>query len=286
MQIVPPVRISNTLLIQIRFCESDICVQRYYFFFKYKNFLSKKNHFPFLARNLQRKIIVILFDDMKYSSHILFCDDDLNMSIVVADFLRSKGYDVDEVHDEELALDKIGRSYYDLCLLNLHQTHTDGAELLRNIHLMAETLPIIVFVKDTNLEAILMAYELGCDDYMVKPLSIDLLVHKIEAILRRVQLRLTSEQKKFQIGDMSFDAIEQTLNGKHLSARESDLLLMLCQNKDDVVDRHQILRSLWKSDDHFSSRSLCVYINHLRGVLAPSHARILAVHGRGYKLLY
>jgi DNA-binding response OmpR family regulator len=88
------------------------------------------------------------------------------------------------------------------------------------------------------------------------------------------------------LGELHYDSIAQTLDGHHLSTRENDLLLMLCQNINNLVERNYILMSLWGEDTYFNARSLSVYINHLRKYLGEkSNLRILSVHGKGYKLV-
>jgi DNA-binding response OmpR family regulator len=129
------------------------------------------------------------------------------------------------------------------------------------------------------------AFQLGCDDYQFKPFTMDILICRIEAILRRVRALEENKQKIFDLNGHTFDSLHQTFDGQHLSSRESDLLLMLCRHEGDVVDRHRILSALWKEDNAFTSRSLGVFINHLRQFLTPAGYEIIAVRYRGYKLV-
>ena len=94
-----------------------------------------------------------------------------------------------------------------------------------------------------------------------------------------------NKQKVFELNGKVFDAVHQTFDGKHMSSRESDLLLMLCRHEGDVVDKHRILVALWKEDNAFTARSLGVYINHLRQFLRPANYEIIAVRYKGYKLV-
>ena len=223
---------------------------------------------------------------LKTTSKILLCDEDVSLATVVADFLRTKGYDVDRESDGQETLNSLCQTHYDLCLLSLDLRTKSGIEVLEEIRQMGSTLPIIVLTNSTNMEVILSAYEQGCDDYMTKPLSIELLVYKMEALLRRSRNYWENKPKTFDLDGLFFDGIEQKLDGQHLPSRESDLLLLLCQNKDELVDKHLILRSLWNNDDVFASRSLRVYINHLRKLLVQTSVHIQSVRGKGYKLNY
>ena len=129
------------------------------------------------------------------------------------------------------------------------------------------------------------AFQLTCDDYQTKPFSMDILICRIEAILRRTRKEEENKQRIFSLNGVTFDSVHQTIDGKHLSGRESDLLLMLCRNEGEIVDKHTILASLWKEDNAFTARSLGVFINHLRGHLKPAGYTILSVRYRGYKLI-
>lgn len=92
---------------------------------------------------------------------------------------------------------------------------------------------------------------------------------------------------EFELSGVHFDSVHQTLADHHLSSRESDLLLMLCRNKNQMVAKSRILQSLWGQDNYFASRSLSVYIYHLRKLLEETKCsmQILSVHGKGYKLV-
>ena len=114
----------------------------------------------------------------------------------------------------------------------------------------------------------------------------DILICKIEAILRRCRVFLETEQVEWKLGNLLFDSVRQQLGNKHLSSRENDLLKMLCMNMNNLVDRNRILMSIWGADTYFNARSLSVYINHLRKYMGEdTPVRIMSVHGKGYKLV-
>ena len=114
----------------------------------------------------------------------------------------------------------------------------------------------------------------------------DILICKIEAILRRYRLNVDSEQVEWQLGGLHYDSVRQQLGDRHLSSRENDLLKMLCVNMNNLVDRNRILMSIWGADTYFNARSLSVYINHLRKYMGEgTPVRIMSVHGKGYKLV-
>lgn len=217
--------------------------------------------------------------------HIALADDDVNLSTVLADYLVARSYRVDVFRDGQSVLAAIRQGHYDLCILDINMPNGTGYEVLKELRRTANDIPVIMLTGRQAREDILRAYELGCDDYVTKPFSMDILICRIEAVVRRSRLAAVSTQTKFLLGSKQFDSVRQTMDGEHMSARESDLLLMLCRNMDQLVERHVILCAIWNTDDIFSSRSLSVYINHLRGYLEDTGMRIIGVHGKGYKLV-
>ena len=220
------------------------------------------------------------------NAKILIIDGDISLSTVLSDYFRSRGYASHAVGSGQEGLDFLSKTYADLVLMEIQGVGMNGYDLLREIHHRMPELPIIVLTTRTDRESQMRAFQLGCDDYQFKPFSMDILIYRIEAILRRIRKREESKQRIFNLNGHAFDATRQTFDGEHLSGRESDLLLMLCRNEDEVVDRHRILASLWKEDNAFTARSMGVYINHLRRFVEPAKYSIVAVRGKGYKLVF
>ena len=222
---------------------------------------------------------------MAVNTKLLIIDSDISLATVLCDYLGSRGYKAHSVSQAREALTAIEQSHHDLVLMELQGLGMNGYDLLREIRHRQPLLPVIILTTRSEREDQMRAFQLGCDDYQLKPFSMDLLICRIEAILRRVRQDEESKQRIFDLDGHSFDAIHQTFDGRHLSGRESELLLMLCRHKDEIVDRHRILASLWKEDNAFTSRSLGVFINHLRTFLRPIGYNILAIRGKGYKLV-
>ena len=221
-----------------------------------------------------------------YRLHILLCDDDINLTTMLADYLRANGHEVATVANGDECLAKLVSFRPDVCLLDLNMPQKDGFETLEAIREMYAWLPVIVISGRTAQEDIVRAFKLGADDYMTKPLAIEILKCRIEALMRRSRVNEQHKETTFDLNGVHFDAIRQTLGEEHLPARENELLLMLCRNMNTLVDRHFILRSIWRDDNYFVSKSLSVYMNHLRHRLANTGYSILGVHGRGYKLIH
>lgn len=219
-------------------------------------------------------------------TNILLVEDDASLSTVLADYLRSKGYTVETANNGKEAWELILVKHYDLVISDIMMPKMNGFELLKLLRAQHITLPIIMLSAKTERDDIMLAYELGCDDYVTKPFSMDILICKVEAVLRRFRMTNESKQTEWQLGELVFDSVRQLLGNQHLSSRENDLLKMLCQNMNNLVDRNRILMSIWGADTYFNARSLSVYVNHLRNYLGEdTPIRIMSVHGKGYKLV-
>lgn len=219
-------------------------------------------------------------------TNILLIEDDINLNTVLADYLRSKGYEVETAADGEEAWEFLSKKHYDIILSDIMMPNMNGWQLLKSLQDANNSTPVIITSAKTDREDIIRGYQLGCDDYVTKPYSMDILICKIEAVVRRCHAKDKNENMDFDLDGIHFDAIRQTLGNQHLSSRENELLLMLCQNIGKMVERNRILVSLWGSDTYFNSRSLSVYINHLRNYIGKdSRVKILSVHGKGYKLV-
>ena len=217
--------------------------------------------------------------------NILICDNDINLSTLLADYLKSRDYNVTTVIDGQDALNAMQETHFDLCLMDINLPTLDGFEVLTFMRRAGKQIPVIMLTSRSAKEDMLRAFELGCDDYVTKPFSMDILIYRIQAVLRRYMAGTDNSTTTFEIAGKKFDSVHQTFDGQHMSSRESDLLLMLCRNMNNLVERQAILAALWKTEDYFASRSLSVYITHLRRFLDGTGYRILGVHGKGYKLV-
>ena len=217
---------------------------------------------------------------------LLIVDDDVNICGMLKLYFENEGYKVKTANDgiEGLSCFKIYEP--DLVLLDIMMPNMNGFDMLQQLRANGRELPVIIISGRASKEDIINGYKLGCDDYITKPVSMDILIWKIEAVLRRVKEKNENKLVHFQLGNLYFDSVKQTLGDIHLSSRENDLLLILCRKRNQLVERNRILKTLWQTDDYFASRSLSVYINHLRNHLQDCpNIKILSVHGKGYKII-
>lgn len=223
---------------------------------------------------------------MKTSARILLAESDTNLSSVMQAYLRDKGYAVDVVETADEAAERLQHvADYTLCLLDMAMPRRRAYRVLELNQTLRKPVHVLALTAQSAIDELTALYEAGADDVMRKPIAMELVHCKIQVLLRRASNTAAARQVDFMLGTRRFDSVHQLLDDVHLSGRENDLLLMLCRSHSELVDRHVILRNLWEADNYYASRSLSVYINHLRRLLDGSGVRILSVHGKGYKLV-
>ncbi|HNB81118.1 MAG TPA: response regulator transcription factor [Chitinophagaceae bacterium] len=225
-------------------------------------------------------------------SKILLVEDDLNFGKVLKNYLELNDYVVELVRDGILGLAAFRREKYDLCLLDVMMPNLDGfalAEEIRNIDL---DIPLFFLTAKNMKEDILNGYRLGADDYILKPFDSEILLHKIKAILKRNQEKLEKQNENFEFtfGRFHLNAKlrELKIDDKlfTLSPKENALLRMLCEHRNDLLPRDQVLKKIWGSDTYFNGRSMDVYIAKLRKLLKEDESvEIVNIHGNGFRLV-
>ncbi|MCD4832277.1 MAG: response regulator transcription factor [Bacteroidales bacterium] len=222
---------------------------------------------------------------------ILLAEDDENLGALLREYLVAKGFKTSLFVNGELALEGFKKDKYDICILDVMMPKMDGFTLAREIKKINSTIPFIFLTAKSLKDDVIEGFTLGADDYMTKPFSMEELIFRIKAILRRTNKNNVSEtNEKFTIGDYEFDSQKQILKygdkEQKLTTKESDLLRLLCSNMNNVLERNFALKTIWLEDSYFNARSMDVYITKLRKYLkADSSIQILNIHGKGYKLI-
>jgi len=222
---------------------------------------------------------------------ILLAEDDSNLGALLRTYLAAKNYDTTLAMTGKSALKTFSSDSFDLCILDIMMPEMDGLALARAIRNINPLIPVIFLTAKNQKEDIIEGFKTGADDYITKPFSMEELLYRIEAILRRTSISEPSkDEESFLIGGYSFDHKrqllsfgEQTIN---LTTKESELLKLLCRHKNEILERNFALRTIWIDDNYFNARSMDVYITRLRKYLRKDPSvKILNIHGRGYRLI-
>lgn len=223
------------------------------------------------------------------SAKILLVEDDPNLGFVMKDNLLLKGYDVALASDGEEGEQLFRSRPFDLCILDVMLPLKDGFALAQNIRKENQQVPILFVTAKSMTEDKIAAFLLGADDYLTKPFSMEELLLRIEVFLRRTRSIQSDEETQYSVGTFKFDCRNLTLDHtsglKSLTQKEAELLKLLCQNKDRVLRREEILKKVWGNDDYFMGRSMDVFISKLRKYLRQDPSiQIVNYHGVGFKL--
>jgi DNA-binding response OmpR family regulator len=218
---------------------------------------------------------------------ILYAEDDETLAFLTKDNLE-QSYEVTHCCDGESALEAFKSTPFDICILDIMMPKKDGFELAEAIRKLNSDIPIIFLSAKTLKEDRIKGLRLGADDYLVKPFSIEELLLKIEIFLKRSQKSSLSENNNYTIGKYQFDSknylVFTDTEKISLTQREAELLKLFLDNKNVVLKREEILKSLWGNDDYFMGRSLDVFISRLRKILANEKGiAIENLHGIGFK---
>jgi len=222
---------------------------------------------------------------------ILLVEDDPNLGFILQESLELPGYAVTRCEDGEAAHAAISKAAFDLCLVDVMLPKMDGFTLARHIRATDEDLPIIFLTAKSMKEDRIEGFKIGGDDYICKPFSMEELMLRIQAVLKRRLKSDRSDQSPgaISIGRFVFDAERRLLVGgavEHkLTHKESELLKLLCRHRNSILRREIALKAIWGEDTFFAGRSMDVYISKLRKVLSQDERiQILNVHGTGFKL--
>ncbi len=220
---------------------------------------------------------------------ILLAEDDENLGGLLSEYLQAKGYETTLTANGEEAYSAFIAGKYDICIFDVMMPKKDGFTLAREIRLVNTEVPIVFLTAKTMKDDILQGFKAGADDYLTKPFSMEELLLRIEAILRRTS-GSSNVQETYVLGQYAFDTQKQQLtHGDEtikLTTKESELLKLLCANANKVLERNLALKTIWVDDNYFNARSMDVYITKLRKHLKDDPSvEIINVHGKGYKLV-
>lgn len=228
----------------------------------------------------------------KEKNKILLVEDDANFGQVLRNYLELNDFVVELARDGILGLAAFRREKFDICLLDVMMPNMDGFTLAEEIRNVDPDIPLFFLSARSMKEDQLTGYKLGADDYITKPFDSELLLHKIKAILKRNQELHEKQhsQVEFIVGSYHFNSklriLKHGATAQTLSPKENELLLMLCEYKNDLLPRELALKRIWGSDTYFNGRSMDVYIAKLRKYLKDdTNVEIVNIHGNGFRLV-
>lgn len=226
---------------------------------------------------------------MEAKAKILYVEDDETLGFVTKDNLEQNNYDIDHYLDGHSGLKAFEKKGYDLCLLDVMLPEMDGFELAENIRKHNSEIPILFLTAKSMKEDRIHGLQLGADDYITKPFSIEELILKIEVFLRR-KFIASPDKEKYVIGQFTLDYKNLKLIGNksesNMTQKEADLMKLLIENKGNTSRREDILKKLWGENDYFLGRSMDVFISRLRKYIKDDSSLVIEnVHGVGFRLL-
>jgi len=223
---------------------------------------------------------------------ILLIEDDPNLGLILVESLEQHGYTVTLAEDGEDGKTAFLREPFDLCLLDVMLPKKDGFTLAAEIRKINRQVPIIFLTAKSLKEDRIEGFKIGGDDYVTKPFSMEELLLRIQAVLKRTLMdsKTAAAPKSHKIGNYEFDFERQILQidgeSRKLTHKENELLKLLCLHKNAVLERELALKMIWGDDSFFNARSMDVFITKLRKYLrGDARVKISNVPGKGFKLV-
>ncbi|MCT4580144.1 MAG: response regulator transcription factor [Flavobacteriales bacterium] len=221
---------------------------------------------------------------------VLLVEDDPNLGLLLSEYINAKGYECTLRVNGQEGYDTFIKDDFDFLIFDVMMPIKDGFTLAKEIRGIDKEIPILFLTAKSLKEDTLKGFNVGADDYMTKPFSMEELLARMNAILRRIPTQDENESGHYEIGFFDFDYNQQILShgeeSNKLTTKENELLKLLCKNKNGVLERNDALKAVWGDDNYFNGRSMDVYIAKLRKHLkADPSIEIINIHGKGFKLL-
>jgi len=229
---------------------------------------------------------------METQFKLLLVEDDPNLGTLLAEYLKVKGFDVELRNNGADGLKAYSHGGFDLLLLDVMMPVKDGFTLAREIRSKDQQVPIIFLTAKSMKQDTIEGFQSGADDYLTKPFSMEELVLRVQAVLKRAKgpLGIQDQPQHYVLGSYAFDLRKQLLvragMERKLTTKESELLRLLCVHRNGLLERRLALREIWGDDNYFNGRSMDVYIAKLRKYLKDDpEVEIINIHGQGFRLV-
>jgi len=225
---------------------------------------------------------------MSQKIKLLLAEDEPSLAQIIKESLETRAFEVFLAKNGIEALELFHAHTPDVLVLDVMMPFKDGFTLAKEIREENKQVPIIFLTAKSQTKDVLEGFSHGGNDYLKKPFSMEELIVRIQSLLNRNSIK--SDTEKIKIASYIFNHTRQTLEHKNetivLTHRESELLFLLTQKKNEISDRSFILKKLWGTDDFFNARSMDVFITKLRKKLkSDENIQIVNVRGYGYKLI-
>jgi len=224
------------------------------------------------------------------SIKIILVEDDVNLGLLLVDFLETSGFEVSLYRDGLSGLKGFKRQDFDFCILDLMLPGIDGFTLAEKIKEMNSEIPLIILSARSLKEDKIKGFRLGIDDYITKPFDEDELLYRIKAIMNRIRLENSKESIILpMIGKFVFDQLNQLLvdgeNSRRLTLKESMITGLLVKSKNNLVKREELMTAVWGDSDYYTGRSLDVFVSKIRSYLkSDPDVSIVTIPTVGYIL--
>ena len=219
--------------------------------------------------------------------HILVVEDDKDLNRTVCSYLNQNGFEAKGALEAEEAYDMMYETVFDLIISDIMMPGTDGFEFAENVRDINKEIPIIFMTARDDLESKRKGFRVGIDDYMIKPIDLEELLLRVEALLRRAKI---NTNKKLEIGKLVLDAEEHSayLDGEEivLTVREFDILYKLLSYPKKTFTRTKLMEEFWDAESASGPRTVDVYMTKIRDKMSECEDfEIVTVHGLGYKAI-
>lgn len=217
--------------------------------------------------------------------HILVVEDDTNLNKLVCSYLNNSGFEAKGCLNAEDAYEEMYNNLYDLIISDIMMPGVDGFEFAQSIRRVNKNIPILFMSAKDDLSSKQKGFQLGIDDYMVKPIELDELLLRVRALLRRANIEM---ERRITVGGLTLDAdaMSAELDGEEIptTTREFNIIYKLLSYPNKIFSRAQLMDEFWGVDSETSLRAVDVYITKLRDKFSVCNAfEIRTIRGMGYK---
>ncbi len=223
---------------------------------------------------------------------VLYVEDEESLGMIVKESMETRGFEVLFCKNAKEGLYAFRTKAPEICILDIMMPGMDGFEMAKEIRKTDKNIPIIFLTAKSQVSDVVKGFEIGAHDYIKKPFSIEELLIRVQSIISREKKAPEKGEKlsTTYIGNYKFMMDQQVLiydaSEKKLTHREAEILRMLCENRNQVLERDAVLMKLWGDNSFFNARSMDVFITKLRKYLIKDpRVEIVNVRGIGYKLI-